>query len=137
MQIHYHLGAFDDAVTFALDAGDTFNVYERTEYVATIIGLPRSNIDHIASISCYLGKCIDRYTALRVEQFALSEVFNVDARLESIVDRMFQRCFDTKELTQVTLLHLVHSNESLNTRLRVWPWRLVALTFWSAVSAKR
>ena len=48
------------------------------------------------------GKCIDRYTALRVEQFANNEAFVVDPRLEGIVDRMFQRCFDTNELKQAS-----------------------------------
>ena len=38
IQIHYHLGSFEESVAFALDAGDKFNVYDSSEYVATIIG---------------------------------------------------------------------------------------------------
>ncbi len=50
------------------------------------------------------AKCIDDYTALRVAQFAASQEYSIDSRLESVVDRMLQRCFDTDELKQVRLM---------------------------------
>ena len=48
-------------------------------------------------------KSIDHYTQLRVENYELPDEDKkvVDPRLESIVDRMFQRCFDDKQFKQV------------------------------------
>ena len=52
---------------------------------------------------CFLAKCIDHYTKLQVENFQVkdaSELKAVDPRLEDIVNRMFQRCFDDKKFKQ-------------------------------------
>jgi 26S proteasome regulatory subunit N2 len=49
------------------------------------------------------AKCIDHYTKLQVESFQAkdaSEKKTVDPRLEDIVNRMFQRCFDDKKFKQ-------------------------------------
>lgn len=37
-KVYYHLGSFEDSLTYALGAGDLFDVNSRTEYVETIIG---------------------------------------------------------------------------------------------------
>lgn len=37
-KVYYHLGSFEDSLTYALGAGDLFDVNSRTEYVDTIIG---------------------------------------------------------------------------------------------------
>lgn len=37
-QVYYHLGAYDDSLTYALGAGDLFDVNGHSEYVETIIG---------------------------------------------------------------------------------------------------
>lgn len=37
-KVYYHLGAFEDSLTFALGAGDLFDVNARTEYVETTLG---------------------------------------------------------------------------------------------------
>jgi len=82
-KVYYHLGSFDNALQYALGAGKLFNVDESSEYVETII-----------------AKCIDHYTKLQVENFQTkdaSEVKPVDSRLEDIVNRTFQRCFDDKK----------------------------------------
>lgn len=82
-KVYYHLGSFDNALQYALGAGKFFNVDESSEYVETII-----------------AKCIDHYTKLQVDNFQAkdaSEVKSVDSRLEDIVNRMFQRCFDDKK----------------------------------------
>lgn len=39
-KVYYHLGSFEDSLTYALGAGDLFDVNSRTEYVDTIIGKP-------------------------------------------------------------------------------------------------
>lgn len=82
-KVYYHLGSFDNALQYALGAGKLFNVDESSEYVETII-----------------AKCIDHYTKLQVDNFQAkdaSEIKPVDSRLEDIVNRMFQRCFDDKK----------------------------------------
>jgi len=82
-KVYYHLGSFDNALQYALGAGKYFNVDESSEYVETII-----------------AKCIDHYTKLQVENFQAkdaSEMKPVDSRLEDIVNRMFQRCFEDKK----------------------------------------
>nr|CAH7769373.1 unnamed protein product [Callosobruchus chinensis] len=89
-KVYYHLGAFEDSVTYALGAGDLFDVNARSEYVETI-----------------LAKCIDYYTQQRV---ALAEnspdVKPIDSRLEAIVDRMFKRCLDDGQYRQALGLAL-------------------------------
>lgn len=82
-KVYYHLGSFDNALQYALGAGKYFNVDESSEYVETII-----------------AKCIDHYTKLQVDNFQAkdaSEMKPVDSRLEDIVNRMFQRCFEDKK----------------------------------------
>lgn len=51
----------------------------------------------------FLAHCIDKYTKLQVEKFQSDGAANVqiDQRLEDIVNRMFQRCFDDKKYKQV------------------------------------
>lgn len=85
-KVYYHLGSFDDALTYALGAGDLFDVSQPSEYVETTI-----------------SKCIDHYTKLRVANAELdsSEDFlPIDSRLEAIVNRMFQKCFDHGQYKQ-------------------------------------
>ena len=38
LQVYYHLGAFEDSLTYALGAGDLFDVNGHSEYVETTIG---------------------------------------------------------------------------------------------------
>lgn len=72
-KVYFHLGSYEDALSFALGAENLFNVSERSEYVDTII-----------------SKCIDTYTKERVEGKT------VDPRQEAIVNQMFQRCFSDR-----------------------------------------
>ena len=47
------------------------------------------------------AKCIDYYTSLRVKRYeGREEEEHIDPKLESIVNRMFQRCFDDQEYKQ-------------------------------------
>jgi len=70
-KVYYHLGSYEDSLTYALKAGKLFDVNTDNQYVETTI-----------------AKCIDCYTAKRVEG-----VKDIDKSLEAIVDRMFDRCF--------------------------------------------
>ena len=85
-KVYYHLGSLDNALQLALGAGKLFNVDEPGEYVETVV-----------------AKCIDHYTRLQVDNFQAkdaSETKSVDPRLEDVVNRMFQRCFDDKKFKQ-------------------------------------
>ncbi|XP_016982742.1 26S proteasome non-ATPase regulatory subunit 1 [Drosophila rhopaloa] len=83
-KVFYHLGSFEDALTYALGAGDLFDVNARNEYTETII-----------------AKCIDFYIAQRVEFIENpKEASTVDERLEGIVNRMIQRCLDDNQFRQ-------------------------------------
>ncbi|KAJ1721546.1 proteasome regulatory particle base subunit [Coemansia erecta] len=82
-KIYFHLGEFDDALSFALGAGEQFSLKESSTYVQTIV-----------------NHAIDKYIELRGQQDTGSSVA-IDKRLEAVVERMFERCFETKEYGQV------------------------------------
>ncbi|KAI9101952.1 armadillo-type protein [Phlyctochytrium arcticum] len=83
-KVYYHLGELGESLNFALGAGKLFNIDARykDEYVETII-----------------SKCIDKYIELRGRQREDKSV-TIDPRLENIVQRMFQRCYDDGEYKQ-------------------------------------
>lgn len=70
-KVFYHLGELDDALTYALGADTLFDINEKSEYVQTL-----------------LAHAIDQYVKVRTA----TEPTEVDARLESIVERMIERC---------------------------------------------
>lgn len=75
-KVYYHLGAFEESLTYALGAGKLFDVNGITEYVETTI-----------------SKCIDHYTKLSVYNYEhKDETKDIDGRLVTVVDRMFERC---------------------------------------------
>uniref|UniRef100_T1J4R4 26S proteasome non-ATPase regulatory subunit 1/RPN2 N-terminal domain-containing protein n=1 Tax=Strigamia maritima TaxID=126957 RepID=T1J4R4_STRMM len=84
-KVYFHLGAYEDSLQYALGAGDLFDVNSTTEYVATTI-----------------SKCIDYYTKQRVynSECKSEDKKEIDPRLEAIVNRMFQRCFDDGQFKQ-------------------------------------
>lgn len=91
-KVYYHLGSFEDSLTYALGAGELFDVNARNEYVDTII-----------------AKCIDFYTQQRVleaENKLPPGKKSMDPRLEGIVNRMFQRCMQENQFRQALGLAL-------------------------------
>ncbi|KAI8802866.1 armadillo-type protein [Cladochytrium replicatum] len=78
-KVYYHLGDYEDSLQFALGAGKLLDLGAKSEYVETVI-----------------SKCIDKYIALRTAP----EAPPVDSHLESVVERMFQRCFEDGEYKQ-------------------------------------
>lgn len=91
-KVYYHLGSFEDSLTYALGAGDLFDVNSHSQYVDTII-----------------AKCIDHYTQLRnakMEDVDNKKNISIDPRLEAIVDRMFQRCLEDGQSCQALGLAL-------------------------------
>ena len=79
-KVYYHLlGSYEDSLTFALGAETLFDVTKTdNQYVETII-----------------AKCIDKYTKEKQ-----GEAGNIDARLEEIVNKMFDRCFQHGQYRQ-------------------------------------
>lgn len=76
-KVYFHLGALDDALTFALGAEKLFNLNDRSEYVESLI-----------------WRCIDKYKEAR------EAGEETDPALVGIVERMFDRCFQEKEYKQ-------------------------------------
>jgi len=68
-KVYYHLGEFQESLTYALGAGKLFDTNAKTEYVDAII-----------------SKCIDKYIADRILQREKpSENVQIDPRLEDVV----------------------------------------------------
>ncbi|KAJ2011346.1 proteasome regulatory particle base subunit, partial [Coemansia sp. S610] len=82
-KIYFHLGEFDDALNFALGAGDLFRLEDTSAYVQTVV-----------------NHAIDKYIELR------SDEAEVDGRLETVVERMVERCFEAKDYAQVVGLSI-------------------------------
>ncbi|KAJ2233268.1 proteasome regulatory particle base subunit [Coemansia sp. RSA 1286] len=77
-KIYFYLGEFDDALSFALGAGQLFSLTESSKYAETIV-----------------NHAMDNYIKLR------SSNAQVDPRLEAVVERMIEGCFAAKEYAQV------------------------------------
>merc|ERR1719301_210446 len=71
-KVYYYLGELKEALSYALCAGELFDVGDKGDYVQTL-----------------LGQCLDEYIRLRQ---AAAEAEAVDPRLEAIVERLFRRC---------------------------------------------
>ncbi|GAB6018898.1 26S proteasome non-ATPase regulatory subunit 1 [Chamberlinius hualienensis] len=84
-KVYYHLGSYEDSLTYALGAGDLFDINSTSEYVETII-----------------AKCIDYYTKQKVHNLEakLEDQKPIDPRLEAIVNRMLMRCFEDGQFKQ-------------------------------------
>eukprot|EP00124_Ichthyophonus_hoferi_P002517 Ihof_evm11s174 gene=Ihof_evmTU11s174 len=83
-KVYYHLGEFDDSLTYALGAGSLFQLNTKSQYVEKII-----------------SKCIDQYIALRIKQSEGTDEVIMDPRLENVVDHMFEGCKAQSEIKQV------------------------------------
>ncbi|PWN27463.1 26S proteasome regulatory complex, non-ATPase subcomplex, Rpn2/Psmd1 subunit [Jaminaea rosea] len=75
-KVYFHLGEFDDALTFALGADEAFNVDAGDEYTESIV-----------------SKAIESY----IEQNSATDGPQPDARLVKIVNSMFTRCINAGE----------------------------------------
>ncbi|KAJ1554728.1 proteasome regulatory particle base subunit, partial [Cladochytrium tenue] len=80
--VYYHLGELDESLSFALGADTLFDINSKDEYVETIIA----------------AKCIDRYIELRNADD--KTVAEIDPRMETVVDRMLERCYRDGEYRQ-------------------------------------
>jgi len=87
-KVHYHLEQFDESLSYALGSGSLF-----TDQITS--GKPSQYVFTI------LSKVIDKYIAERLDRINSSEDKGpIDARLESIVESMFERCFAEGNIRQ-------------------------------------
>ncbi|KAG0026231.1 proteasome regulatory particle base subunit [Podila clonocystis] len=83
-KVYYHLGEFDDSLSFALGAGNLIDLSQKSEYIDTIV-----------------SKCIDKYIALRNQEHEdPHNVEPMDPRLKDVVEKMFDRCYQDGEYKQ-------------------------------------
>ncbi|CAL1695273.1 unnamed protein product [Somion occarium] len=85
-KLYYYLGDYDEALSFALGAGNAFEAEGRTpgaqEYVETVI-----------------SKAIDRYVAARREE-QTEGGGKVDPKLQNVIEGIFRRCIQDGEYKQ-------------------------------------
>lgn len=83
-KVFYYLEEYEEALRLALEAGDKFNVYERSQYVETLV-----------------HKCIDKYIEKRVAIVDRKEEgIAIDAKMEGVINKMFDRCYDDGQFNQ-------------------------------------
>ncbi|KAJ1954541.1 proteasome regulatory particle base subunit, partial [Linderina pennispora] len=85
-KIYFHLGAFDDALSFALGAGELFDLTENSAFVQTVV-----------------NRAIDKYIELRSHNDDSGSEWQkpIDDKLAAVFERMVERCFESKEFGQV------------------------------------
>jgi 26S proteasome regulatory subunit N2 len=83
-KVFYYLEEYEEALRLALEAGDKFNVYERSQYVETLV-----------------HKCIDKYIEKRVAIVDRKEDgIAIDPKMEGVINKMFDRCYDDGQFNQ-------------------------------------
>lgn len=84
-KVYFNLGELDQALNYALCAGDLLDVNESSEYVQSI-----------------LARCIDMYIEQRVKESESTGGVSssIDPQAVAIIERMFQRCFHDGQLEQ-------------------------------------
>ena len=85
-KVYYYLEEFDEALRLALEAGEMFDLNEKSLYVETLI-----------------NKCIDKYVKLRqeiVDSKTGSSTVVIDQKMELVIEKMFNRCFTDKKYKQ-------------------------------------
>eukprot|EP00033_Pygsuia_biforma_P001837 GCRY01002055.1.p1 GENE.GCRY01002055.1~~GCRY01002055.1.p1 ORF type:complete len:1057 (+),score=319.93 GCRY01002055.1:95-3172(+) len=81
-KVYFHLGELDASLTYALGAGNLFDLRNSSEYTSTIV-----------------SKCIDHYILLRTKK-QQDETVEVPPELEQIVEKMFEGCYENHEYKQ-------------------------------------
>ena len=76
--------AYDEALRKALDAGQYFDINEGSEYTETVV-----------------SKCLDDYIAACVAADENGEELEIEANLISVVEKMFEKCFNSGAFHQV------------------------------------
>jgi len=100
--VYYYLEEYDEALTFALGAGNAFQqdsgIPGDDEYIETLICKLYSEIYGLPLIPAISAKAIDRYIESRTEDQA-----KVDPRLQDIIEGIFSQCIQNGEYKQASL----------------------------------
>jgi 26S proteasome regulatory subunit N2 len=76
-KVFYYLEEYEESLRLALEAGDKFNLLEKSQYVETLI-----------------HKCIDKYIEKRVQIYDSNDsTVVIDPKMEQVINRMFEKCF--------------------------------------------
>lgn len=80
--MYYHLEEYNDAVNYALESGEHFDLNARNQYTDTLI-----------------RKCIDRYVSERQKNSEVkdAEKAEINKKLEEIVEKLFQKSISERE----------------------------------------
>jgi len=82
-KIYYNLEDYESAIEWALQADNFLNLSEKSQFVTTI-----------------LRKIIEKYISQRKNNFFNEEKIEIDIRIQNIVERIFNRCIQLKEINQ-------------------------------------
>ena len=89
-KVYYYLEDFDESLRLALESQDKFDLYEKSQYVETLI-----------------NNCIEKYIKLKQEANdkktqggAPANPVVIDNKMEIVIDKMFKRCFSDKQYKQ-------------------------------------
>lgn len=88
-KVYFHLGEYEQSTTYALGAGDLFDISSKDEFVETII-----------------SHCIDTFIQTQAKLYDAGDLKDnlasskQDGRLSTVVDRMLQRCYSDREFKQ-------------------------------------
>ena len=83
-KVFYHLAEYEEALRLALEAGDKFNLREKSQYVEKLV-----------------HKCIDKYIEKRVAIVdRREEGIVIEPKMEAVIDKMFVRCYEDNQFNQ-------------------------------------
>ncbi|CCG82810.1 26S proteasome regulatory subunit rpn2 [Taphrina deformans PYCC 5710] len=88
-KVYYHLGDYSQSTTYALGAGDLFDISSKDEFVETIV-----------------SHCIDTFVQNQAKSYSSGDFDSYEAdpkqssRLAVVVDKMLQRCYADREYKQ-------------------------------------
>ena len=104
--MYYYLEEYDEALTFALGAGNAFQqdsgIPGDDEYIETLICELDSKLHGYPLILSISAKAIDRYIASRTEDQSGTQA-KVDPRLQDIIEGIFSQCIQNGEYKQASL----------------------------------
>ena len=105
--MYYYLEEYDEALTFALGAGNAFqqdsSIPGDEEYIETLICEPHPETRRAPLNSAIPAKAIDRYIEARAEEQQSGTQTKVEPRLQDIIEGIFSRCIQNGEYKQASL----------------------------------
>ena len=104
--MYYYLEEYDEALTFALGAGNAFqqdsNIPGDEEYIETLICEPYPEAHRLPLNYALPAKAIDRYIETRAEEQPGTQT-KVEPRLQDIIEGIFSHCIQNGEYKQASL----------------------------------